>query len=115
MDCIFCKIARGEIKSEIVYADDEVVAFKDIRPQAPVHVLVINRTHTANNHETIAADPALFAALFKGVQKVAEITGVAESGYRTIINSGPDSGQEVFHVHAHVLGGGFMGPLVWKP
>lgn len=105
-DCIFCKIARGEIPSIFVYQDEHVVAFDDLSPQAPVHTLVIPRTH----HQTLADEVTdeLMAAVFAAVPKVAELKGISESGYRVIVNSGPDANQTVQHLHVHVLGGRSM-------
>jgi histidine triad (HIT) family protein len=105
-DCIFCKIAAGEVPVPFVYEDDLVVAFKDAEPQAPVHVLVVPRKH----YRTLAdgVPPEVGAALCAAVPRVAEIMGVSESGYRAIVNSGPDALQSVPHVHVHVLGGAPM-------
>lgn len=106
MDDIFCRIARGEIPASIVYSDDEFVAFDDIAPQAPVHVLIIPRAHYAGLRD--GAPPDLFGRMCTVVEKVAEIKGVAETGFRVIVNSGPDAGQTVPHLHVHVLGGAKM-------
>jgi histidine triad (HIT) family protein len=104
--CIFCTIAGGGIPVPFVYEDEFVVAFNDAEPQAPVHVLVVPRTH----HSDLADDisPELAAALVAAVPKVAGIAGIAESGYRVIINCGPDARQSVPHLHIHVLGGALM-------
>jgi len=108
-DCIFCKIARGEIPAEIVYQNDTVVAFKDIRPQAPVHVLVIPREHISTwNDDT----DHVIVALWQAVRTLARDLGIHESGYRVVANCNRDGGQEVFHVHLHLLGGR---PLKWPP
>ncbi len=107
-DCIFCKIVAGEIPSTIVWEDDRVIAFDDIAPQAPVHTLVIPREHHADLSDRMGAD--LLGALFAAVPKVAEVKGVADSGYRVIVNNGADAGQLVGHVHVHVLGGRRMVP-----
>ncbi|MBN1171368.1 MAG: histidine triad nucleotide-binding protein [Micromonosporaceae bacterium] len=104
-ECLFCRIVRGEIPAAVVYSTDQVLAFRDISPKAPVHVLVIPRDHHSDLASLAGADPALAGALLAAVGAVAEVEGVAESGYRTIFNSGRDGGQEVPHVHAHVLGG----------
>ncbi len=106
--CIFCKIACGEIPASIAYSDGEFVAFDDIAPQAPVHVLVIPRRHYRDLRDGVPAD--LLGRLCAVVGRVAEIKGVAESGYRVIANNGADAGQEVDHLHVHVLGGGRMSP-----
>lgn len=102
--CIFCKIVAGEIPAQVVYENDQVLAFDDISPQAPVHVLIIPKEHSEH-----LSDPSLSTetagALLAAVAEVARIKGVDESGYRLIANSGPDSRQEVAHLHLHVLGG----------
>jgi histidine triad (HIT) family protein len=105
-DCIFCKIAAGEIPVPFVYEDDLVVAFNDAQPQAPVHVLIVPREH----HSDLADDvsPELAAALMAAIPKVAALAGVAASGYRVIVNTGPDAMQSVPHLHIHVLGGAPM-------
>ncbi len=114
-ECLFCRIAAGEVAAEIVLETDTTVAFRDITPKARVHVLVIPREH----HETLAqlaevdAQGAADLAVVAG--QVAEVEGIARSGYRVISNAGPDSGQEVPHVHLHVLGGEQLGPLVRPP
>lgn len=105
-DCIFCKIASGEIPASIVYSDDEFVAFDDIAPQGPIHALVIPRHHYRNLRDGVPAD--LMGRLCTVVGKVAEMKDVVDSGYRVIVNNGPDAGQEVDHLHVHVIGGGRM-------
>ncbi len=102
-DCIFCKLANGEIPTTYVYEDDRVVAFDDANPQAPVHVLVVPREHYANVGD--AVPEALLGHLLAVASLVAERTGIAEDGYRIIINTGRDAGQTVLHLHLHVLGG----------
>ena len=102
-DCMFCKIARGEIPATIVYEDDRVIAFDDITPQAPVHTLVIPRTHYTSLNDDIPAED--LAAVFGAVQHVARIKGVGTSGYRVIVNNGHDANQTVKHLHVHVMGG----------
>ncbi len=108
-DCIFCKIARGEIDAEVVHDEDEVLAFKDINGRAPVHVLVIPRQHVASLEEVTQLPERVARRLFEVSSKVAERLGVGESGYAVRINNGPDAGQEVFHLHLHVLGGKRIG------
>jgi len=103
MECVFCKIARGELPVRFVYEDDYVVAFDDVSPQAPVHTLVIPRDHY--EHFGDGVPPTVSAALCNAVPRVAEAKGVAESGYRLIVNTGPDGGQTVSHLHVHVIGG----------
>lgn len=105
-DCIFCKIAAGEIPSTKVYEDDLVYAFEDLNPMMPVHVLIVPKEHHANIGDDIP--DALMGRLFNTVRKVAEIKGIAGGGYRVIVNTGDDACQSVHHVHVHVLGGGQM-------
>ena len=108
-DCIFCKIARGEIDAEVVHDEDEVLAFKDINGRAPVHVLVIPRRHVASLEEVTRLPEPVARRLFEVSSIVAGELGVGESGYAVRINNGPDAGQEVFHLHLHVLGGERIG------
>ena len=105
-NCIFCKIATGEIPSSIVYEDDRVIAFDDANPQMPVHSLVVTKDHYANLGDDIPAED--LAALLKAVKAVAEAKGIAESGFRILANAGDDAQQVVQHVHIHVLGGAKM-------
>lgn len=111
-DCLFCAIAAGEIPADIVHSDDDVVVFRDINPQAPTHVLVVPRTHYANAGDVAAADPALAGTLLATAARVARAEGLADDGYRIVLNTGAGAGQTVFHVHAHVLGGR---DLQWPP
>lgn len=111
-DCLFCRIASGEIPAEVVDSDDRVVAFRDIHPQAPTHVLIIPRRHIASLTELGPTDAEDIAGLFLKAREIAEREGIAEGGYRTVINAGADGGQTVFHVHLHLLGGRPMG---WPP
>ena len=108
-DCIFCKIARGEMDAEVVHDEDDVLAFKDINGQAPVHVLVIPRQHVANLEEIGALPEAVVKRLFEVASAVAEKLDVTEGGYAVRINNGRDAGQEVFHLHLHVMGGRKLG------
>lgn len=110
-DCLFCKIVRGEIPAAKVFENEHVVAFKDINPQAPVHLLVIPKKHIPAVHQLTAGDAALMGPVFDAIQRVAEQAGVAETGYRVVTNNGPDAGQVVFHLHFHVLGGKSLGPV----
>lgn len=103
-DCIFCMIARGDIPSTKVYEDDLTLAFKDISPKAPIHIIVIPKKHVANIIEARKA-PELMLATLNTVSEVAKIMGVAESGFRTVANTGFDGGQSVDHFHFHVLAG----------
>ncbi|GAV31073.1 diadenosine tetraphosphate (Ap4A) hydrolase and other HIT family hydrolases [Coriobacteriaceae bacterium EMTCatB1] len=102
-ECVFCMIARGEIPAKVVYEDDQVLAFDDIAPQAPVHTLIIPKEHFDRMGPDVPAE--VISALFTAVPKVAEAKGVAESGYRVIVNNGPDAMQTVGHLHVHVIGG----------
>ncbi len=108
-DCIFCKIAGKEIDADLVLEDDEVVAFHDINGRAPVHVLVIPRQHVESLAEIGELPDGTARRLFEAAQEVAEKLGVAGSGYAVRINNGPDAGQEIFHLHLHVLGGQRIG------
>jgi len=111
-DCIFCKIAAGEIPADLIYEDDLVVGFRDLNPQAPTHVLLIPRKHIASINDLQAEDEAIIGRLYSAAAKVAAQEGIAEGGYRTVINCNDDGGQTVFHVHLHLLGGRRMG---WPP
>lgn len=104
-DCIFCKIARGEIPSSKVYEDEQEVAFNDLNPQAPVHVLIVPKAHYANLNEAGGMPEALLAALLRAVSRIAAQLGLDKSGYRIVSNCGPDACQSVQHLHIHLLGG----------
>lgn len=104
-DCIFCKIVAGEIPSTQVYTDDQVTAFRDINPAAPTHVLIIPKRHIASINDLSAEDEPLVGHLFTVAKQIAIQEGIDASGYRLIINTGPDGGQVVFHLHLHLLGG----------
>ena len=104
-DCIFCKIVAGEIPSTQVYQDEQVTAFRDIHPVSPTHVLIIPNQHIASINDLANEDEKVMGRLFIVAKEIAKKEGVAESGYRLIINTGPDGGQEVFHIHLHLLGG----------
>ncbi len=108
-DCIFCKIANGEIKTDFIIETEDYVSFNDISPQAPFHALIIPKKHFSSLNELEDID--LMGKLLNGVQKTAEKLGIKEN-YRTVINTGKEAGQVVFHVHLHVLGGR---PLNWPP
>ena len=112
MDCIFCRIAKGELPCDEVYRDEHVLAFRDIHPKAPVHTLIIPLEHIPDANALLEKDPAEVGRLFAAVARVAKIEGVAEQGYRVIVNCGPEGGQEVGHLHLHLLGGRPMGPMV---
>jgi histidine triad (HIT) family protein len=104
--CPFCAIAAGELPASIVYEDETVIAFDDIHPQAPVHTLIIPRAHYVNLNDDIPAE--VLAGLLGAVQHVARMKGVGATGYRVIVNNGPDANQTVPHLHIHVMGGRFM-------
>ncbi len=104
-DCIFCRIVAGEVPARVVFQDDEVMAFHDIHPVAPVHVLVIPRKHVASLAEAGPEDEAALGRVMLGAARAARELGCVEQGYRTILNTGPGAGQSVFHLHAHVLSG----------
>jgi histidine triad (HIT) family protein len=110
-DCLFCRMASGDIKPDLVYEDEEIIAFRDINPQAPVHCLVIPRRHITAIDTLEARDAGLVGRMFLVAKRVAEEQGLA-SGYRTVINCREDGGQTVFHLHLHVLGGRRMN---WPP
>jgi len=112
MDCLFCKIAAKEIPSTIVYEDDLCLAFDDIAPQAPVHSLVIPKKHIATSNDITEGDEQLMGHLMRVASEVAKLKGIDQSGFRTVINCNADSGQLVFHIHLHVLGGRKMS---WPP
>ena len=106
-DCIFCKIANGEIPSDFLFEDENVVAFRDMSPQAPTHVLVVPKVHYANVIDDVPA--ATLASMATAAKSVAESEGIAETGFRCIMNTGADAGQTVMHLHMHVLGGVALG------
>jgi histidine triad (HIT) family protein len=110
--CIFCRVAEGAAPARVLFADEEVVAFHDIAPRAPVHVLVIPRNHITSLASTSENDRRILGALFLAAAEVARRTGIAETGYRVVTNSGSGAGQSVSHLHLHVMGGRPMG---WPP
>ncbi|MBT6034678.1 MAG: histidine triad nucleotide-binding protein [Candidatus Jacksonbacteria bacterium] len=110
-DCIFCKIVNKEIPSEFLLEDDSLVAFKDIDPKASTHVLIVPKKHISKVSDSESEDAGLLGVLLLASKKIAEKIGILESGYRIIINSGADAGQEVDHLHVHVLGGEKLGGL----
>jgi len=110
-DCLFCSIVAGDIPADIVLSNEHVVAFRDIAPQAPTHVLVIPRDHHANIGELASGDPQATAALLQAAREVAEAEGIGDA-YRLVFNTGEGAGQSVFHVHGHVIGGR---DLTWPP
>ncbi len=110
-DCIFCKIARGEIPCRRVYEDDEVLAFHDINPVAPVHFMLIPKLHLASLADVKDVHAALLGRMLLLVSRLAKEQGL-DNGFRTVINTGKGGGQEVFHLHIHVIGGGNIPPMV---
>ena len=111
MDCLFCRIIRGEIPAKKVYEDNETFVFEDINPQAPTHVLIIPKKHIVGVKEAKAEDAAIIGKLHLTAAKIARDRKI-ENGYRTVFNVGPGAGQSVFHLHLHLLGGR---PLTWPP
>jgi histidine triad (HIT) family protein len=111
-DCIFCKIAAGEIPADKLYEDDHVVAFRDLGPQAPTHALLIPKAHIANINALDEDNADIMGKLFLAAKKVAEDEGIAENGFRTVLNCNQQGGQTVYHMHVHLLGGRQM---TWPP
>ena len=111
-DCIFCKIARHEIPSQVVYEDDDLLAFRDVKPAAPVHVLIIPKKHISMLTELTEEDAGLMGKVMLTAKKLAESLEVSESGFRLVANQGVQAGQSVFHIHFHLLGGRAMS---WPP
>ena len=112
MTCLFCRIAAGEIPSDIVHEDDAVVAFRDVNPQAPTHLLIVPRKHIATLNDATAEDEAMLGRLQRIAAELAAREGIAADGYRTVFNCNRGAGQSVFHIHLHLLGGRAMG---WPP
>lgn len=112
MDCIFCSIVEGKIPSQKVYEDDNVVAFKDINPEAPVHIIIIPKMHISSIMEINKSNSNVIEYIFLAIQKIAEETGISETGFRVVTNYGVDGGQTVNHIHFHLLGGR---SLQWPP
>jgi histidine triad (HIT) family protein len=113
MGCLFCNIIAGQVPTTKVYENDSVYAFEDINPQAPVHVLVIHKKHVERIEELSPANASIMSDLFLAVKEIARIRGLAEKGYRVIINNGTAGGQVIWHLHVHVLGGkDDMGPML---
>ena len=111
-DCLFCRIARKEIPATLVFEDEDVVAFEDINPQAPVHVLVVPKRHIPTLNDLTPADDALVGKLSRISARLAAERGVAEAGWRSVVNVNREGGQLVFHVHLHCMGGR---PMFWPP
>ncbi len=111
-DCLFCKIVAGEIPAELVYESDTAVAFRDINPQAPTHVLVIPRKHISTINDITSDDETIVGSLYTAAREIAAAEGIADDGYRAVMNCNEGAGQSVFHIHLHVLGGRAMS---WPP
>jgi len=111
-DCLFCKMVSGEIQPDVVFEDDEVLAFRDVNPQAPVHVLVIPKSHIGTTNELTPEHAGLVGKMVLAARQIAADEGVAEPGYRMVMNCNPEAGQSVYHIHLHMLGGRPMG---WPP
>jgi histidine triad (HIT) family protein len=107
-NCIFCRIIDGQSPGEIVFEDDQIIAFLDINPAAPIHILIVPLDHIPSINNLATDQETLIGHLFTVAKQLAEEKGIAESGYRLIINTGPDARQAVFHIHLHLLGGGSM-------
>ena len=111
-DCLFCRIAGGDINADTVFETDDVLAFRDINPQAPTHVLIIPRRHIATINDVEAGDAETVGQLFAAAAQIAKAEGIAEDGYRAVMNCNAGAGQTVFHLHLHLLGGRIMN---WPP
>ena len=111
-DCIFCRIARKELPTELMHEDDQCVAFRDVNPQAPVHWLIVPKRHVERLHDLTEADRSLLGHLMLTARSMAERAGVGQGGYRLVVNNGPDGGQTVPHLHLHLVGGRAMR---WPP
>jgi len=111
-NCLFCKMVSGAIKPDTVYEDNDILAFRDINPQAPAHVLIIPRRHITSLNEIKKEDAGLAGALLIAARRIAEDLGAADAGYRLVINTNRDGGQTVFHIHLHLLAGR---PMKWPP
>jgi histidine triad (HIT) family protein len=111
-ECLFCRIIEGEIPSKKLFEDDRIIAFRDINPKAPTHILIIPKSHFASLEEVPADREGLLGHILLKAREIARDEGVSESGYRIVLNTGPDSGQDVFHIHFHLLAGRRM---TWPP
>jgi histidine triad (HIT) family protein len=111
-DCLFCKIVSGQIPSTPVFENDHVVAFRDITPRAPTHVLIVPRRHIATLNELAPEDDALVGEMVRAAAAIAKQEGLDHRGYRTVFNTNADAGQTVFHIHLHLIGGR---PMAWPP
>ena len=111
-DCLFCKILNGDIPADIIYESDSAIAFRDISPQAPTHVLVIPRKHVATINDLSEEDQEIIGSLYLAAKDIARAEGISDEGYRAVMNCNEGAGQSVFHIHLHVLGGR---ALSWPP
>lgn len=111
-DCVFCKIIKGEVPSEKVYEDEEVLAFKDIDPAAPIHILVIPKKHIATLLDVKKEESYLISHIYEVINNIAQDLGIEKDGFRVIVNCGKDSGQEVMHIHFHMLAGRKLGAKI---
>lgn len=111
-DCLFCKILAGDIPADIIFESDDAIAFRDLNPQAPTHVLIIPRKHVATINDLESDDKALVGNLFLAAKKIAADEGIADAGFRVVMNCNEAAGQTVFHLHLHLLGGRRM---AWPP
>ena len=112
--CVFCKIVKGELPAKVVYEDDLIMAFHDINPQRKVHVLVIPKKHIASLNDLTEEDKELMGHLIVKIPEIAKKLGIAEDGYRVIVNTGKNGGQEIYHIHFHILGGERVGPMTCR-
>ncbi len=111
-DCLFCGVIKGDVKGSIVYQDNSVVAFKDINPKAPVHLLIVPRKHIVTLLDLQQEDKSLIGDIFSVANQLAKDQGIAKDGFRVVVNCGAGAGQSVFHIHFHLLGGR---PMTWPP
>jgi histidine triad (HIT) family protein len=111
-DCLFCRIAEGRIPAEVVMRTEDLVAFRDINPQAPTHILIIPRVHVPSVSDLDGSYAEMMGKMFLAAKELARKEGIEEGGYRMVVNAGPDAGQTVFHIHMHLLGGRGMR---WPP
>ncbi len=111
-DCLFCKIRDGEIPADIIYQDDDVLAFNDVNPQAPTHLLIIPKKHLSTVNDVEQADETMMGKLFSAAKKIAAENGINDGGYRLVVNTNEQAGQTVFHIHMHFLAGRIM---TWPP
>jgi histidine triad (HIT) family protein len=112
LNCVFCKIASGEIPADVIYESETAIAFRDINAQAPTHVLIIPRMHIATINDIDVAHQSIIGSMYSAAREIAATEGIAEDGYRVVMNCNEDAGQTVFHIHLHLLGGRV---LSWPP